>query len=53
MIHPQRLLDWPFEEVVQTYTARDSMLYALGIGLGLLHRLPVAFQAQHRCSGGR
>lgn len=34
MIHPQRLLDWPFEEVVQTYTARDSMLYALGIGLG-------------------
>lgn len=34
MIHPQRLLDWPFEDVVQTYTARDAMLYALGIGLG-------------------
>ena len=34
MIQPQRLLDWPFEDVVQTYTARDTMLYALGIGLG-------------------
>jgi hypothetical protein len=34
MIDPQRLLDWPFEDVVQTYTARDTMLYALGIGLG-------------------
>lgn len=34
MIDPQRLLDWPFEDVVQTYTERDTMLYALGIGLG-------------------
>jgi len=34
MIDPQRLLDWPFEDVVQTYTARDSMFYALSIGLG-------------------
>lgn len=34
MINPQRLLDWPFEDVVQSYTARDTMLYALGIGLG-------------------
>ncbi|MES2534936.1 MAG: MaoC/PaaZ C-terminal domain-containing protein [Pseudomonadota bacterium] len=30
----ERLMQWPFEDVVQTYTARDSMLYALGIGLG-------------------
>ena len=29
-----RLLHWPFEDIVQTYTARDSMLYALGLGLG-------------------
>jgi acyl dehydratase len=29
-----RLLNWPFEDVVQTYTERDTMLYALGIGLG-------------------
>lgn len=34
MIEPQRLLDWPFEDVVQSYTARDSMFYALSIGLG-------------------
>ena len=34
MIDPQRLLDWPFEDVVQTYAARDTMLYALGLGLG-------------------
>ena len=34
MIDPQRLLDWPFEDVVQSYAARDTMLYALGLGLG-------------------
>lgn len=33
-IDPQHLLARPFEPVVQAYTARDSMLYALGIGLG-------------------
>ncbi len=30
----QRLKDWPFEDVVQAYTARDTILYALGVGLG-------------------
>jgi len=34
MINAKSLLDWPFEDVVQTYTARDSMFYALSIGLG-------------------
>ena len=29
-----KLKNWPFKEVVQTYTAKDCMLYALGIGLG-------------------
>jgi acyl dehydratase len=28
------VLNWPFEDIVQTYTERDSMLYALGLGLG-------------------
>ncbi len=34
MINVEKLLNWPFEEVVQNYTERDTMLYALGIGLG-------------------
>ena len=28
------LLNWPFPEVEQTYTEKDSILYALGVGLG-------------------
>lgn len=34
-IDRQQLLDWPFEDVVQSYTARDSMLYGLSLGLGM------------------
>ncbi len=34
-ISPDTLLNWPFPEVEQTYSARDTMLYALGVGLGL------------------
>jgi acyl dehydratase len=30
----QRLKSWPFDDVVQHYTARDTILYALGVGLG-------------------
>lgn len=26
--------NWPIEDVTQTYTARDTMLYALGLGIG-------------------
>jgi acyl dehydratase len=32
-ISPDSLLAWPFPEIEQTYTARDTMLYALGVGL--------------------
>ncbi len=33
-INYDKLMNWPFDAVTQTYSIRDSMLYALGIGLG-------------------
>ncbi|MTH96195.1 MaoC/PaaZ C-terminal domain-containing protein [Roseibium sp. RKSG952] len=33
-IDPDKLLAWPFEEVEQTYTVKDAILYALGTGFG-------------------
>jgi acyl dehydratase len=33
-LQPQRLLNHRFDEIEQSYTARDAILYALGIGLG-------------------
>ncbi|MGI9383400.1 MAG: MaoC/PaaZ C-terminal domain-containing protein [Methyloligellaceae bacterium] len=33
-IDVDKLLNWPFETVEQSYTARDTILYALGLGLG-------------------
>ena len=29
-----KLMAWPFEDVRHRYTRRDTMLYALGLGLG-------------------
>lgn len=29
-----KIMNWPFEPVEQTYTANDTILYALGLGLG-------------------
>lgn len=34
MIDRDTLLNWPFEEVVQRYTERDTQLYALSLGFG-------------------
>ena len=34
MIDPQRLLALDFPEIVHAYTTRDTILYALGVGLG-------------------
>ncbi len=33
-IDQDRLMNWPFEAVEQTYTTKDTILYALGLGLG-------------------
>ena len=30
-----KIMKWPFEEVVQSYDTRDSILYALGVGLNM------------------
>jgi acyl dehydratase len=30
----EKLRNWKFEDVIQTFTARDTMLYALGVGVG-------------------
>jgi acyl dehydratase len=32
--NPEKLLAWPFEDIIHSYTARDSLLYALGVGAG-------------------
>jgi acyl dehydratase len=30
----ESILNWPFDEVVETYAMRDSIIYALGLGFG-------------------
>ncbi|TDN59245.1 MaoC/PaaZ C-terminal domain-containing protein [Paraburkholderia sp. BL10I2N1] len=34
MLNYEVVKNWPIEDVTQTYTARDVMLYALGLGIG-------------------
>jgi acyl dehydratase len=33
-LDPNVLLNWPFEDIVTSYTERDAILYALGLGIG-------------------
>ena len=33
-IDQNKIMNWPFREVEQSYTTRDSILYALGLGIG-------------------
>ena len=51
MIDPQRLLRWPLPPVTQTYTERDSALYALGLGLVRANPAPAA-ALRHVYEGG-
>ncbi len=30
----KKILDWPFEDVIQSYSEKDSIIYALSLGLG-------------------
>jgi hypothetical protein len=43
-----KLKHWPFPEIVQSYTERDTMLYALSLGLGQdpldRHALPFVYE---------
>ena len=45
----QQLLHWPFPEIVHSYTKKDTLLYALGVGMGAdpldVDELPFVFEA--------
>ena len=49
-----KIMNWPFEEVEQKYTIRDSIIYALGIGLGQeptdAKQIPYVFEEAEFCS---
>ncbi len=30
----EKILNWRFEDVIQSYSERDSIIYALSLGLG-------------------
>jgi hypothetical protein len=34
VIDYEQIRNWRFEEITQRYTARDTILYALGVGVG-------------------
>jgi acyl dehydratase len=49
-----KIMNWPFEEIEQTYTVKDSIIYALGVGLGQepcdMRQLPYVFEEAEFCS---
>ncbi len=50
MLDYQCVKSWPFPEVIQTYGVRDTMLYALGLGIGTdpLNEAELAFVYEAR-----
>ncbi|MCP3969720.1 MAG: 3-alpha,7-alpha,12-alpha-trihydroxy-5-beta-cholest-24-enoyl-CoA hydratase [Rhodobacteraceae bacterium] len=48
------IMNWPFEEVEQTYTERDAIIYALGVGFGQdpvdAGQLPFVFEETEFCA---
>lgn len=50
----EKMLNWPFKEVRQTYTVKDSIIYALGVGLGQdpldRRQLPFVFEETDFCA---
>jgi len=50
MLDVETVMAWRFEEVVQSYSARDSILYALGLGFGSDPTDPAALR--HVYEGG-
>ena len=52
-----KIMNWPFQPVEQTYTEKDSILYALGLGLGAdpldEHQLRFTFEEADGVDGYR
>lgn len=54
MIDSQAVRNWPFKEVLQTYTERDTIHYALSVGYGSdptdLQQLPFVYEPELRAA---
>ena len=47
-LDPHKVLNWKFPEVEHTYTEKDTILYALGLGCGAGASARTASRAQER-----